>query len=160
MLEVLSTVQRRAMLHTLELKVGLKKHRFKGNTKRLISIFNYLPVVSISAGGPWHFGADPYLWLTDPDPTLRMQNKLLFFYLPAGTLSTVFNLLLIDKFCVKILFCNIILIRSTPLWEKGRVPVTNGSGSGRPKNMWIRTPTLVSSQIQRRLLYIKIGLFS
>jgi hypothetical protein len=45
-LEVLSTVQRRAMLHTLELKVGLKKHRFKGNTKRPTNIFNCLPVAS------------------------------------------------------------------------------------------------------------------
>jgi hypothetical protein len=38
-LEVLSTVQRRAKLHTLELKVGLKKHRFKNGKKNLDSYY-------------------------------------------------------------------------------------------------------------------------
>ncbi len=54
--------------------------------------------------------------------------------------SFKFNFL--RKFCVKILFASINLVRTTPLWEKGRIwiriyTLTNGPGSWRPKNMRI-----------------------
>ncbi len=50
------------------------------------------------------------------------------------------------KFWLKWYFVGILPVRSTHLWEKGRIgagsgsgslPLTNGSGSGRPKNMRI-----------------------
>jgi hypothetical protein len=59
-----------------------------------------------SVEDPWHFvpDADPYLWLTDPDPTpffsdFKEAKKKFFLHifsynLPTGTLSSVFNLLL------------------------------------------------------------------
>jgi hypothetical protein len=60
-------------------------------------------ILGSSVGDPVHFGADP-----DPDPirllssvTLWMLNLLIFFSynLPAGTLSSVFNLLLYINLC-------------------------------------------------------------
>ncbi len=68
-----------------------------------------------SVGGPWHFGADPHLCFLDPDPTpdptLRMQKKisLIFsYYLPTGTLSSVWKNLLFANFVLKSCFASII----------------------------------------------------
>ncbi len=89
----------------------------------------------------------PYLWIMDPDPA---PDPTPFFSdfkdalnLSAGTLSSVLKLNFLLIFCVKILFCNHYLVRSTPLWEKGRIWIRTctsdyGSRSGRTKYMLIR----------------------
>ncbi len=70
----------------------------------------------------------------DPDPTLDLtsffsdfkdakKNFMLFSYnLPAGTLSSVLKFNFLLKFCLKILLCSIISVRSTPM-RKGNYPV-------------------------------------
>ncbi len=62
---------------------------------------------------------------------LRCKKNIYFFAvfffitcLPTGTLSSVLKLIFLQKFCVKILFCNfasIVSVRSTHSWEKGRI---------------------------------------
>ncbi len=100
-----------------------------------------------SVGDPWHFGADPD---PTPDPTpffsdFKDVKKIIFFIffsynLPKGTWSSGLNFIFV-KFLLKFYFARI-SVRLTPLWEKGRIrtgsiPLTNGSGSGRHKNMQI-----------------------
>ncbi len=91
---------------------------------------------------------DPCLWLMDPDPAIFLTNlqdankKLFFLNLSAYYFLKVYlhhfskiksqkesqnnrNQGFSDHFCMMIEVC-------------GYIPLTNGSGSGRPKNMWIR----------------------
>ncbi len=83
--------------------------------------------------------SDPYLGLTDPDPT-----PFIFFH-HLGTLTSVLKIKYFAKFCFEILFCKHYF---SPLntFEKreeiSTVPPTNGSGSGGPKTSG--SPTLVS----------------
>ncbi len=74
--------------------------------------------ICTSVGDPWHFGADPDLWLvpltngSEPnsgsDLKDRKKNYSFIFFsfnLPAGTLFSVFRIYFLLKFCFKILFC-------------------------------------------------------
>ena len=61
------------------------------------SIMSSLLFISVS--DPWHFDADPYLWLMDPDPTPffsdfkdAKKNHIFSYNLPAGTLSSVLKI--------------------------------------------------------------------
>ncbi len=112
-----------------------------------------------SVGDPWHFGADLDPAPT-PDPTpffsdFNNAKKIFFSYffsfsysLPAGTLSSVLKIKYFAKFCVKILFCKhyFSLLNTFMRKKKGSIPLTNGSGSGRPKTCgswsWSGSPTL------------------
>ncbi len=111
---------------------------------------------------------DLYLWQMDPDPTLDLTpffsdfkdtKKLFFSYffsynLPTGTLSSVLKIL----FFAKVLCYNFILQAlfqsAQHIYEKregsGSGPLTNGSGSGRPKNM--------RGSKQERILWIQFGI--
>ncbi len=101
-------------------------------TTFVLITFNYIKCSQIQCWGSVTFwcgsgsgSSDPYLWLMDPDPT--------------GTSSSVKNLI----FLLKSLCLNVILQSAQHIYEKkegygaGSVPLTNGSGSGRPKNMRI-----------------------
>jgi hypothetical protein len=99
----------------------------------------------------------------DPDPTpdptpfftdYKDTKKKIFFIfcsynLPTGKHLQSKKLNLLLKFCIKILFCGIVIVRSTHLREKegsGSIYPNNGSGSGRPKNvriLRIRIPNTV-----------------
>ncbi len=67
----------------------------------------------------------------------------------------------------KFYFTRIISVCSTSLWEKGRsesgsIPLTNGSGSGRPKNIRIRIPgtgfyTLILLMIDKVGVLLQVG---
>ncbi len=93
-------------------------------------------------GNPWHFGADPDLSFYSE----FMDAKKFFFIffssnLPAGSLSSVLKFSFLLKFCVNIFFCNLYFSPLSTYMRKGKDPdlyLTNGSGSGRPKNMRIR----------------------
>jgi hypothetical protein len=94
--------------------------------------------------------ADPYLWLTYPDPAIFVsglqdanKNKFSKFFcllLVEGTFTSIFT----DKVIKKsqnsrhqgssYYFC---LMMGRPVYESGPVPVTLTNGSGRPKNLWI-----------------------
>ncbi len=77
-----------------------------------------------------------------------MQKKIFFhifsYNLPAGTLSSVLKTLFFAKILFKILLCQNLFQSAQHLYEKregsGPIPLTSGSGSGRPKNMRIRIP--------------------
>jgi len=90
--------------------------------------------------GSW--SADPYLWLMDPDPA----SKKIIFY-------TIFS----SYYFLKVHLHHFSKIKSQKESQNSRnqgfscyfcmmiegsgsgsIPLTSGSGSGRPKNMWIR----------------------
>ncbi len=84
-------------------------------------------------GGMWHFGADPYHWLKDPDPDpvptpdpspffidfkiakIKYNFHIFSYNLPTGTATSV------KDFVLKLYFAGTISVRSTHLWEKGRI---------------------------------------
>ncbi len=100
--------------------------------------------------------SDPYLWLMDPDPDPPLHPTpffsdfkdanffhIFFLQLQLTLRHIVFsltNLIFAKILCSHIFFASIISVRSTPLWEKGRIRISDwltGSGFGRHKNMWI-----------------------
>ncbi len=108
----------------------------------------------------WCWFGYPHLWLMDPDlsPTPFSQwlqgcktksffLKFFSYNLPTGTLSSVLKFFfLLLKFCVKILFCKHYFSPLNTFMRKGKDPdpdsylwLKNGSGSGRPKNIQIRS---------------------
>ncbi len=105
---------------------------------------------------PGSVSPDPYLWLMDPTPffiEFEDAKKNIFFQIHFFLLtcaqvhrlqSKKFNFLL--KFCVQMLFCRHYFSPLNTFMRKGKEPdpdphlLTNGSGSGRPKNMRIRIP--------------------
>ncbi len=124
--------------------------------------------------------SDPYLWLMDPDPdqtpdptllssvTLKMQKKkfpLFFSYnLPTGTLSLVLKFNFLLKFCTKILFFQALFQYAQQFFENREgsvsIPLTNGSGSGRPKSMrilriWI--PNIAQSRLFAEMVHLNRG---
>ncbi len=98
---------------------------------------------------------DPYLWLLDPDlapdPTLFLsdyQDARKWFFCsyfllitnPQGTLYSVL------KICfAKILCWNFILLALFQWAGSGYIPLTSGSGSGRPKTCRSGSKTLIRS---------------
>ncbi len=89
--------------------------------------------VSRSVGDPWHFGADPYLWLIDPNVTVRMQKKL-FSYYRRHIFFSLKNLIFAKILCYSFIF--LALFESAQhLYEKregsgaGSIPLTNEFGS-------------------------------
>ncbi len=88
--------------------------------------------------GSW--SADPYIWLTDPDPTpdptpffsdFKDAKKIFFLQIFSFNLHITGTL--------KFYFASMISVQLSSLREKGRIRIlittgtTNGSGSGRPK---------------------------
>ncbi len=80
---------------------------------------------------------DPYLWLLDPDPAQSPDPTSFFIYFKDVPKNIFFIYFLITcpqaqhlhskKFCknfvLKLHFAGIISVRSTPLWEKGRIRI-------------------------------------
>ncbi len=106
--------------------------------------------------------------------TLGLQKNLYFrifsYYQPAGTLSSVLKFNFLLKFCVKILFSKHCFSPLNTFIRKGKgsgawsIPLINGSGSGRPKNMRsCGSLTLLPSHqltVDRRKLWFNLGDFS
>jgi hypothetical protein len=104
--------------------------------------------------------ADSYLWLTDQNPTPDLtpffssskdakKNSYIFFiiYPQSHYLQSLkFNFLL--KFCVKVLFCKHYFSPLNTFIRKEKdpapdlYPLSNGSGSGRPKYFRFRIPNI------------------
>ncbi len=98
-----------------------------------------------SVGDPGHF-----LWLMDPTPFFSDFKASIFFLhiwynLPAGTLSTGLNNLILQA------------VRSPPSWGEGAgsgsIPLNNGFGSGRIKNIRIRLPDTASKVTVGQILF-------
>jgi hypothetical protein len=106
------------------------------------------------------FGADPDLWLLDPDPApdptpFFSDFKDTYFFLTAFLQAHYFQsskFISLQNFFVKILVCKIISIRSTPLWEKGRIRIPNST----ILVLRIRIRLLTSMQIQIWILSIMV----
>ncbi len=116
-----------------------------------ILYFSFSFIIS-SVAGPWHFGVDPWsgsadpcLWLMDPDPGSR---SCYFRHWPSRcqqktNLLTQFFLL---AYFLKLHLHHFSNIKSQKESQNSRnqgfsnyfCMMIEGSGSGRPKNMWIR----------------------
>jgi hypothetical protein len=125
---------------------GPKSKSPSKNWSKIIQLqenYDILPewYVMVSVRDPWHFGADPYLWPTDPD------NYFFIFFsynLPAGTFSSVLKIKVFAKVFGKIFFLHALFQSYQHLYEKREVsgsefvPLTYESRSGRHKNIGIR----------------------
>ncbi len=94
--------------------------------------------------------------------TLRMQKKVFFFIffsynLPAGILSSVLKIQFFAQKLCKNFILKALFQSAQHLYEErersrsGSIPLTNGSGFGRPKNMQIRISNT-------RFKYLEVGL--
>ncbi len=87
--------------------------------------------LATSLGDPWHFGADPHLWLMDPDPTSffndfkEVKKKFNFFLITYAQyiIFSLKNLIFCWSFVLRFYLSSIISVRSRHLWEKGRIRI-------------------------------------
>jgi hypothetical protein len=97
----------------------------------------------------------------DPDPTpymipffrdFRMQKIYFFIFfshnLPTGTLSSVFKIFFLLKFCVKILFCKHYFSPLNTFMRKGKDPEPDPGG---PKTSGFRIPNTGSAAAQNKI---------
>ncbi len=108
--------------------------------------------ILISAEDPWHFGADPYLWLMDPFfSDFKDTKKNSYFFLKLArrhTISSLKNLIYCKNFVLKFFFYQHYFSPLNTFMGKGKdsepdpdpYPLTYRSGAGKPKNMqiWFR----------------------
>ncbi len=86
----------------------------------------------------------------------RMK-KIVFHFFSYNLLAVTTSVLKFFslKFALKVYFASIISVRSTPLWEKGRIRIRT-YGSGRHKNMRIRTPNTGMHTAQCMFIYLSL----
>ncbi len=81
---------------------------------------NMVNLLIVSVGDPWLFGADPYLWLMDTDPTpdpissvtFKDSNKIFFFSI-FSPLSSVIKIHFLD--------CHMGSIAGLPFWRRRKI---------------------------------------
>jgi hypothetical protein len=122
-----------------------------------------LTLPSLGVGDLWHFGADQYLWLKDPDPNpdptpffsdFKDAKNVFFAYFfttyPQAHYLQSQNLFFCEywNFILQALFQSVLHVHLCEKREgSGSIPLTNGSGYGRPKIIRIPNTELQKTKV-------------